>query len=97
MGVSKKDAYRMKAKAAATPARLRPALRPEAAPVLSGGEEPVGVPELEPVGLRELGRLMGLVGWTMVELPAGTPVLRMADEVLVMMVVLALLTGVETG
>ena len=96
-----KNAYSMKANAAATPARLRPAWRLDAAPVLSGMPvERVAVPEPEALGLRLAGTDMDLVGWTMVELPAGTPVLRTSDEVLVMMVeLLALLegAGLETG
>lgn len=63
----------MKAIAAAAPARLRPAWRTEAAPVASGSLEVVELPVAE--GRSELGRVMGLVGWMTVELPAGAPVL----------------------
>jgi hypothetical protein len=62
----------MKAKAARAPAKPRPAWRLDAAPVLSGRPEDLVA---EPVGRSELGTLRGLVGWTMVELTAGAPVL----------------------
>jgi hypothetical protein len=91
----------MKAKAAATPARPRPAWRLEAAPVLSGRPDLVADAAPVPLGRRELGTDMDLVGRTMVELPAGAPVLMTAAEVLVMTVVaLAELgrgLGSETG
>jgi hypothetical protein len=87
-----KDAYNMKAKAAAAPARPRPALRPDAAPVDSG--RPADLVDDAPLGRREPGTVMLLVGMMMVELPAGMPVLIAAgaEEGLVTMVVaLALL------
>jgi len=82
----------MKAKAAKAPARPKPALRPDAAPVDSG--RPADLVEDAPVGRREAGTVMLLVGMMMVELPAGMPVLIAAgaEEGLVTMVVaLALL------
>ena len=65
-------AYSIKAKAARTPAKLRPAWRLEAAPVDSGrpGRVALAAPVL--VGRRELGTDMDFVGMTMVELwPTG--------------------------
>lgn len=77
--------------------RLSPAWRVEAAPVLSGRVGTVGDAEPEAVGLRELGTLRGLVGWRMVELAAGAPVLRTTDEILVVKVVLALVKTMARG
>jgi hypothetical protein len=90
----------MKAKAATAPARPRPALRLDAAPVLSGGEDLVADGEPVPLGRRLPGTVRGLVGWRTVELATGAPVLRTIGVVLVTMVVLLALlegAGLPTG
>jgi hypothetical protein len=72
----KQDAYSMKANAATAPAKPRPALRFEAAPVLSGRVDLVAEGALlVALAMRLLGTERGLLGWRTVELPAGTPVL----------------------
>ena len=69
----------MKAKAAAKPARLKPACTADAAPVASGRAERVALPVA--LGRSELGTVRGLVGWMTVLL--GAPVLATEVKLLV--------------
>lgn len=66
----------MKASAATAPTSPIPALRLDAAPVLSGRLDLVAVGEPVALYIKLLGTVSDLLGITMLELPAGAPVLR---------------------